>query len=394
MNLYALTPKTEIDLRLQRLRSLMAEENMEAMLISSNANIYYASGRVLNGYVYVPLEGETLYFVRRPVGIEGDNVVYIHKPELIPSLLEERGVKLPSNIGIELAVTDYMTVMRLAKVFSRAEMKNASAVLRKARAVKTPFEIDMLKRSGIKHEEVYRRIPQLYEEGMSDIELQIEIERESRLEGCLGQFRIAGESMEIFMSNVLSGDNADSPTPYDFAMGGAGLDPSLPVGADGTIIKPGMTVMVDSNGNFTGYMTDMTRVFKLENVEDLALKAHQCSIDICRELSAMALPGVAASELYNRAMAMVKERGLEAYFMGYSQKAGFIGHGVGIEINDLPVIAPKSRDVLEENNVIALEPKFVIPHVGAVGIENTYVVRKDGLERITNAPEEIVDLTK
>lgn len=141
-------------------------------------------------------------------------------------------------------------------------------------------------------------------------------------------------------------------------------------------------------------MTDMTRVFKLENVEDLALKAHQCSIDICRELSAMALPGVAASELYNRAMAMVKERGLEAYFMGYSQKAGFIGHGVGIEINDLPVIAPKSRDVLEENNVIALEPKFVIPHVGAVGIENTYIVRKDGLERITNAPEEIVDLTK
>lgn len=394
MKLYALTPKTEIELRLDRIRAIMAADKMDAMLISSNANIYYASGRVLNGYIYVPVEGMTWYFVRRPIGIEGDNVVYAHKPELIPSLLEEHGVKLPSNIGLELAVTDYLMVERLAKVFPSAEVKNASAVLRKARAVKTPFEIEMLKRSGIKHEEVYRRIPQLYEEGMSDIELQIEIERESRLEGCLGQFRISGESMELFMSNVLTGDNADSPTPYDFAMGGAGLDPSLPVGADGTIIKPGMTVMVDSNGNFTGYMTDMTRVFKLEEIEDLAIKAHQCSIDICHELSKMGLPGVEASALYNRALEMVRERGLEEYFMGYSQKAGFIGHGVGIEINDLPVIAPKSRDILEENNVIALEPKFVIPHVGAVGIENTYVVRKDGMERITNASEEIIDLIK
>lgn len=394
MKLYALTPQTEIELRLDRIRSIMAAENMDAMLISSNANIYYASGRVLNGYIYVPVVGDAWYFVRRPLGIEGDNVVYAHKPELIPSLLEERGAKLPAKIGLELAVTDYLTVERLAKVFPSAEVKNASAVLRKARSVKTPFEIDLLRKSGVKHEEVYRRIPQLYEEGMSDIELQIEIERESRLEGCLGQFRISGESMELFMSNVLTGDNADSPTPYDFAMGGAGLDPSLPVGADGTIIKPGMTVMVDSNGNFTGYMTDMTRVFKLEEIEGLAVKAHQCSIDICHELSKMGLPGVAASLLYNRALEMVKERGLEEYFMGYSQKAGFVGHGVGIEINDLPVIAPKSRDILEENNVIALEPKFVIPHVGAVGIENTYVVRKDGMERITNAPEEIIDLIK
>lgn len=78
--------------------------------------------------------------------------------------------------------------------------------------------------------------------------------------------------------------------------------------------------------------------------------------------------------------------------MGHKQKAGFIGHGVGIEINELPVIAPRSHDILQENNVIALEPKFVIPHVGAVGIENTYRVTASGLESLTLAPEEIIDL--
>ena len=77
--------------------------------------------------------------------------------------------------------------------------------------------------------------------------------------------------------------------------------------------------------------------------------------------------------------------------MGHRQKAGFIGHGVGIEINERPVIAPRSRDILAAGNVIALEPKFVIPGTGAVGIENTYVVMADGPARcLTNAPEEII----
>lgn len=86
---------------------------------------------------------------------------------------------------------------------------------------------------------------------------------------------------------------------------------------------------------------------------------------------------------------MVKERDLHAYYMGHRQHAGFIGHGVGIEINELPVIAPRSRDILAAGNVIALEPKFVIPHTGAVGIENTYAVYEDHVECLTPAPEEI-----
>lgn len=115
-------------------------------------------------------------------------------------------------------------------------------------------------------------------------------------------------------------------------------------------------------------------------------------IDICSRLAAMGKPGVEAKEMYRVAEEMAAEAGLEHYFMGHAQKAGFVGHGVGIEINELPVIAPRSRDILQEGNVIALEPKFVIPHVGAGGIENTYIVRAGGMESITNAPQEIIDL--
>lgn len=381
-----LLSRDEFESRLARVKSQMAESEMQALLISDNANKYYLTGRVYAGFIYVPMEGPVVFFVRRPVELEGDGVVYIRKPE---EIAETIGLNVPESIGLELDALPYSNALRLKKIFPESELKNGSSVMRAARAVKTAVEIDMIRRSGVKHVHVYSRITHLYQSGMTDMELQVEIERVSRLEGCLGQFRISGDSMELYMGSVLVGDNADAPSPYDFAMGGEGLDPSLPVGANGSQIKPGNTVMVDMNGNYDGYMTDMTRVFALGDINPLALKAHKCSIDIHRELCSMMRPGALAKDLYAKAEEIVRAERLEAYYMGHRQHAGFIGHGVGIEINELPVIAPRSRDILAEGNVIALEPKFVIPGTGAVGIENTYAIRADRVECLTPAPEEI-----
>ncbi len=386
-------PQQEITLRITKISQLLAAQNIDAVLVSNNANIFYTSGQVFSGYVYITKEGDVTYFVKRPVGLSGENVVYIHKPEQIAELLSSSTKAMPVTIGLELDLTPYSSIDRLKKVFPEASIVNASGILRQSRAVKTEYELNCLTQSGIKHAMAYSHIPALFNEGMTDLELQIEIERFLRLEGCLGLFRISGESMEMFMGNLLCGENADNPTPYDFAMGGAGLNPSLPVGCNGTTIKRGMTVMVDMNGNFTGYMTDMTRVFSVGEISPLAQKAHDCSIRIAHELAEMGLPGTEAKAMYERATEIAKEEGLEKYFMGHRQHAGFVGHGVGIEINELPVIAPRSRDILAEGNVIAIEPKFVIPNVGAVGIENTYVVTPAGMKSITNAPEEIISLS-
>lgn len=385
MNQLLLLPQSEFSLRAGSLRRLMKRDHIDALLISDNADIYYLSGRVFAGYIYLPVQGAPTFFIRRPVGMEGEGVVYIRKPEQMAEHIASGKITL----ALELDITAYSTVERLRKVFPEATITNASPLLQEARAVKTPYEIDLIRTSGIKQERVYRKIPKLYTEGMTDLELQVEIERISRLEGCLGQFRIGGDSMELYMANILVGENADTPTPYDFAMGGEGLDPSLPVGCNGTVIRPGDSVMVDANGNYTGYMTDMTRTFASEPLKPLAEKAHRCSIEICRQLSAMARPGVEAKELYHKAEEMAHEAGLHEYFMGHRQKAGFVGHGLGIEINEHPVIAPRSRDILTAGNVMALEPKFVIPGTGAVGIENTYLITENGAECLTNAPEQI-----
>lgn len=389
MEILLLQPEEQA-LRLEKVRGIMNDKKIDALLISDNANKYYLTGRVFSGYIYLPLKGEPIYFVKRPVTMKGDGVVSIRKPEQIA---ESIGMLPPATIGLELATASYSKVERLRRIFPQSELADASSVMSAARAVKTAEELEKIRISGIKQDHVYRKIPTLYTEGMTDIELQVEIERESRLEGCLGQFRINGDDMELYMGNILVGDNADVPTPYDFAMGGEGMDPSLPVGCNGTVIKPGNSVMVDVNGNYTGYMTDMTRTYYVEEIGDLARKAHECSIAICHRLAELGRPGTEAKALYEEAEKMAREAGLHEYFMGHRQKAGFVGHGVGIEINELPVIAPRSRDFLQENNVIALEPKFVIPKTGAVGIENTYVVTPDGLKPLTNTPEGLTSLT-
>ena len=103
----------------------------------------------------------------------------------------------------------------------------------------------------------------------------------------------------------------------------------------------------------------------------------------------MARPGVACSELYDRAMQLAGESGFIKHFLGFPESVAFIGHGVGIELDELPVIAHGFDTPLEEGMVFALEPKYVFPD-GAVGLENTYLVTRGGLEKLTVFEEDII----
>ena len=271
-------------------------------------------------------------------------------------------------------------------------MPCGSSLIRQARSIKTVVEIEIFRRSGAAHAKAYEQIPSVYRPGMTDRQLSIEIERLMRLEGCLGIFRVFGQSMEIFMGSLLAGDNAAAPSPYDFALGGEGLDPSLPGGANGSLLQAGQSLMVDMGGNFYGYMGDMSRVFSIGKLPEKAYAAHQTCLEVQEAIANMAKPGVACEDLYNTAVKMVEEAGFADYFMGVGQKAKFIGHGIGLEINEAPVIAPRMKQELEPGMVFALEPKIVLPGVGPLGIENSWVVTTEGVEKLTVCNEEIIEL--
>lgn len=384
--------KTELRNRWSKIQSKLNETDADACLIGGNVNLFYIANRIFSGYAYFEKSGEPLFFVKRPLGLSGENIIYIRKPEEIPGKLEERGLALPKMLLLETDELSYSDIIRLQTALSANKIGNATSLMRSVRTVKSEYEIELLRQSGKTHASCYREIPSLYRQGMTDIEFSIEIEKLFRTKGSLGYFRVFGQSMEIFMGSILAGNNAMTASPYDFAMGGAGMHNSLPVGCNGTKLTNGMAVMVDMGGTFTGYITDMTRIFSIGKLSELAYKAHQLSIEIQHEIENMAKPGVCAAELYLLASKMVEKNGLGDYFMGYGQQAAFVGHGIGIEINESPVLTPRSKEILTVGHVFALEPKFVIPGVGAVGIENSYCVTHSGIENLTPLTEEIIEL--
>lgn len=393
MNLIPDCFKSEINNRIKALRKNMKSFNADALIVNANVNIYYLSGRFFRGYIFIPLHGDPIWFVIKPqIFDKSSDIFYIRKPESIPEILSLKYHTSYTHIGLEYDDLTYSDVLRLKQLFPSSEFINGSTIIRKTRMIKTDWEINQMKIDGIHQSKVYSKIKECYKPGYSDLQLQIEIEKNLRLEGSLGVSRIAGNLMEINLGSVISGENADNPSPYEFTMGGSGVDSSLPVGANGKEIMDGTTIMIDMNGTFNGYQTDMTRVWRRGDINELALKSHNCSIKILKFLEHFAVPGIAVSSLYEKALEFVREEGLTDYFMGHRSQVGFIGHGVGIELNEFPVINAKSKEILQENMTIAIEPKFVIPNIGAVGIENTYLVTKSGLVNLTVFPEEIQEI--
>ena len=382
--------KAEIAIRINKIKDELQKSAADAVLVAANPNIYYTSGRFFRGYVFISRKGNPLWFVIKPQVFDKEkDIWFIRKPEEITQILKDQGINHLSTIALEESDLSYSDIIRLKALFPDSELKNGSIILKNARKIKTDWEINEMKEDGLHQVKVYGEVKDCYRPGMSDLVLQIEIEKRLRLEGSLGVSRVSGNTMEINLGSVISGDNADNPSPYDFTMGGSGMHPALPVGSDNSVILEGQTVMIDMNGAFNGYQSDMTRVWSLGETSSLAKKAHDCSIRILRHLEKNALPDTPVKDLYEMAMEIVEEEGLKEYFMGHRSQVGFIGHGIGIELNELPVVMAKSKDILQEKMTIAIEPKFVIPHVGAVGVENTYVVREFGLENITVFPEEI-----
>ena len=383
----------DLKLRWARVQSRVREAGADALVVATNVNLFYVSGRVFLGHAYIPAEGEPCFFVRRPCGLKGGRVFEVRKVEQIPEILQGLGMPLPRRVLVEDDDVSHSEWARLAAVFAGGVVVgNGSAVLRQCRAAKTPYEVRVMKMTGHRQAEVIPRYAAVFEPGMTDQQWSVEMFRVMLGAGGLGHFRIAGYTMEGVLGTVLAGDNGGAVSPYDFALGGAGLHPSLPVGQCGVRLEEGMSVMVDIPGNFYGYITDCSRIFGVGRLAQKAYDAHRVSVDIREAVMAAGKPGVRCEDLYALALQMADKAGLADCFMGAAQKAKFVGHGTGIVINELPVLGARSKDVLDVGMTIALEPKFVIAGTGAVGVEDTLVVTPDGMENLTPCAPEIITL--
>lgn len=386
----------ELQLRSQKIWAELELTGATAVLLRSNANHLYLTGSVFAGFTYIALGELPLFFPEKSSSVFADypRVHAIRKPEEIPTILQSTyDRQLDDKCAVELATLPYSEYTRLAKlsVSGSFAAMDASSLMRTVRSIKTPAEIAEITAAAEIHCGIYLDAPSLYQPGMTDQQWQHAIEYEMRKRGSIGTFRCFGPRMEIFMGNVSMGANADVSSPYDFTMGGAGM-PAMPMGASGVEIPPHAPVMVDMAGNFGAYNTDISRVYARGEIAPEALKAHRLSIAMHDYFRATARPGGQLADIYNHCVEMAAEAGLSAHFMGESHQVKFVGHGVGIEINEPPVMTPRWQGSIAEGMILAFEPKFVFRDYGAVGVENTYLVTNIGIVNLTPIPEDIISL--
>jgi Xaa-Pro dipeptidase len=375
----------------------LAGADLDAVIIAQNADLFYFTGTIQSGNLYVPAEGEPIYMVRRDLGRARSEsavreIVPFASMRDMPGILAERGYPMPGRIGMELDVIPVNLFDRYRKVFPDASFTDATPLIRRVRMIKSSFEISRMRAAAVQLDTIYRAAPELIREGMSAIELAAGLELLARRDGHQGLIRMRGFNGEMMYAHVFSGPDTAVPAYTDTPLGGVGPYPGFGQGASWRRIARNEPIILDFAGSVEGYLVDQTRLFVIGKLSDRIRKGYDDMLKVQELMERLAVPGAPWGEIYDRCCEMAVSMGYADSFMGAKgAKVSFIGHGLGVEIDEYPFIARGFHDMtLERGMAFAFEPKVVFPGEGAAGIENTYYLSESGLERLTISDEAVV----
>lgn len=281
---------------------------------------------------------------------------------------------------------------RFKSVVGYDRFVDVSPLIKELRIKKSAFELEQVKRSGAIIEKVFARAREVIREGIREVDIDAELVAEGRRNGHQGFLRMRGLNQEMMNLYVSTGVASTISSYADVPVAGLGVTPAIGQGSSMNTVASGIPVIVDYGGGYNGYITDETRIYVAGRpLDEVFKKPYAVAREIVEDAAAFGKEGIDCTELFERASSRVKKEGLQDFFMGYGEgQVSFIGHGLGLEINELPVITARHSRILEEGMVFAFEPKFTLPQKGSLGIEVDFIVRKDRFERVTSTPIDIV----
>ncbi len=389
-----ITPAQELEKRAQKLQALMQKEGIDGAIILQNADLIYLAGTCQQSHLFIPAQGSPVLMVKKDLARARrestlQNIIPFDSLKELPGLLKTQGQGDMKRIGLELDVLPAAQYLRYVKILAPAEIVDISHLVRTVRSVKSQYELNILQEAAQQAGALFARVPELLREGMTELELAGQLEAFYRKLGHQSLVRTHAFNMETIFGHLMSGSSLAVPSFLASPTGGEGIGPAYPQSAGFKSIQRNEPVMLDYVGIVDGYIVDLTRIFCMGSLPGKMLEAHQTALEIQSSLMEAGKPGVSCVELFDLAWQKARASGYGEHFMGLNEPVPFIGHGVGLELDELPVIARGVKTPLEEGTVLALEPKFIFPE-GAVGIENTFVVTRKGLERISVFQEDII----
>jgi len=386
--------KAEIDKRITSLQSKMKESNIDAALIVQNADMYYFSGAIIQGYVFIPCEGQAIHFVNKGFNRAKEesfieNIISLSSPKEVASILTDFGHNSLKVVGLELDVIPFNLYMRLTKMFSSSDIVDISPTVRSVRVIKSAYEIAQIKKAGELSSSVFELVKNTISEGMYEIELLTLIESFSKKNGHSGCMRTRGFNQELGFVLLTSGPESSVPSFCDGPIGGKGYLEGYPHGSSNRKLEKSVPIVLDYEGVINGYKSDMTRTYSIGSLSSKMEEAYEVTYLINEFVKENLKPGVKCSDIYKGAYAIAGKSKHKDFFMGFEKPVPYIGHGLGLEVDEATVIFAKNNDELRENMIIAIEPKFLFED-GAVGIENTFQITSKKPIGLTNFDENII----
>lgn len=392
------TPKTEIDDRIEKLQQRLLQEGIDGALILQNTDLFYFSGTIQQSHLYIPAQGQPLLMVRKSLQRAKQEsplatIIPLNSPTQLMAMIRENGLNPPAVLGMELDVLPANNYFSYQRLLPDMDIRDISIPIRTVRAVKSAYELNLIRQAAAFSDQVAEIMPSLLKAGLTEIELAGMVEAQARRLGHQGIVRMRLWGAEMFYGHLMAGPAAAVPSYLASPTGGASVSAAVAQGPSFRRIQRNEPILLDYVFAWKGYISDHTRIYAIGRLPQALVDAHAHMLDLQERIKAMATPGTAAGDLYTAAVEMAAQKGVGEHFMGAgADRIRFIGHGVGLELDEFPFLAKGQTTELKAGMVIALEPKLIFPGKGVVGIENTHVVTPSGLEQLTHAEQQIVSV--
>lgn len=395
---YQCTPREEIQSRIARFQKLLQDNDIAGAIISQNVDLFYFAGTIQRSFLFIPAEGEAVLAVHGNLGRAQresslSQVVPLKNSQQLAQALSDFSYSIRGRIGLEMDVLPAKYYLTLHRESPEADFLDVSEFVRKVRMVKSEYEISQIRKACEILNQVMLEAQRSIRPGMTELEVDSLLVALARRLGHQGLLRMRGYNQEMFSAHVFCGKTATTPPTLNTPLSGLGTTPAIAQGASLNVITENEPLIIDFGVGINGYVTDMTRTFVIGKLPQELQQAYSVAKEIKDFMEQWVTPGRPWSQLYREALELARRRGYQDYFMGYKgHQVAFVGHGIGLEIDEYPVIAAGFREEFRENMVFALEPKLVFPDVGAVGVEDDYLVTKEGVERLTTYDDQVLTI--
>ena len=383
-------PKTELENRLTRLRQRMDQQHpgWSVVFIHHKINMYYFTGTMQDGVLVIRPQ-DAILWVRRSLerGQKESEWTDIRPMRSFRILAEHYGNQLP-EVFLETDQATYEWMQMLRKYFNIGEIRSICPVTQYLRARKSEYELERMKQAGAIHQEVMEKLaPTFLREGISEAELGIEIYREMIRRGRHGIARFHMPLGEDVIGVVSFGKSGLVSMAFDSPDGTAGTCVAVQsLGSAARQLKPGTVVFFDIASGMEGYHTDKSIIYYFGDLRkdprgEEIRRANNFCINLERKIASMLKPGAIPKDIYQAVLSEIPEEYADSFMNG----GKFLGHSIGLMMDETPVLAASFTEPLEEGMTFAVEPKIALKGVGLVGTENTYLVTPEGGVSLTGS---------